>query len=345
MKNVSLHFMALPVIAILLVSCGDGKASAAPSLSIIPEDCSVTVSEQISLTLSGGLDPNSRATWEANLGSVIYNAQGLTATYIAPPVAGEAIIRAKILSGESTSAILEVLCKIIDPSATTAPPTPTGVVSAPPADLPVNTVIISEVMGNACGGVDLRKYNQYVELYNYGDQPVDVGGWWLYDEGSPGTPDELTAWSSRVSAGIDAQVITNTTVIPPKGVAIVFSPQYLNNPNGARYKLPAGVIILTVAESATLGDDYFGIISDQDGYDTVTLYIGTNTIINSVVDTYGTPSIPNNYISSIEDDRLDTVPHYLSDCNSIERVNPLLPDAAENWITVKNGTPGAVPFK
>lgn len=83
MKNVSLHFMALPVIAILLVSCGDGKASAAPSLSIIPEDCSVTVSEQISLTLSGGLDPNSRATWEANLGSVIYNAQGLTATYIA----------------------------------------------------------------------------------------------------------------------------------------------------------------------------------------------------------------------------------------------------------------------
>jgi len=345
MKNTSLHFWALSVIAILLISCGNSTGSAPPSLSIIPEDCSVNVSEQISLTLRGALDPNSRATWEANLGSVIYNAQGLTATYIAPQVAGEALIKATIVSGENTSAILEVFCKIIDPSATIPPPTPTSTISEPPAASPANSIIISEVMGNACGGVEQRKYNQYVELYNYGDQPVDVGGWWLYDEGSPGTPDELTAWSNRVNTSMDAQAITNSTVIPPKGVAIVLSPQYLNNPNGPRYRLPSGIVVLTVAESATLGDDYFGIISDQDGYDTVTLYIGSSSIINSVVDTYGTPLIPNSYPSSIEDDRLDTIPHYLSDCNSIERVNPLLPDAAENWITVKNGTPGAVPFK
>ncbi len=350
MKTFSSHNMALSILVVLLTSCGGGGSNAQASLSILPENCSVTISEQIGLTLSGAIDPNSHATWEATLGSVIYTSQGLSATYFAPPVAGEARIKATVSSDSNAGnpTILETICKVTDPNATLSPqPTPANSVSAPPALPPSTkpTVIISEVMGNACGGIDQRKYNQYVELYNYGDQPMDVGGWWLYDEGSPGTPDELTAWSSRSNIVPDGQAIIGTTIIPPKGVAIVLPPQYYENPMGPPYKLPANAVILTVADSATLGDDFFGIITDQDGYDTVTLYKGSNSIMDTVVDTYGTPLIPNNYVADIKDDRLDNIPRYLSDCTSIERVNPLLPDAESNWVTVKNGTPGAVPFK
>src|SRR5512140_3048074 len=74
--------------------------------------------------------------------------------------------------------------------------TQSGQVSAPPAGA---TVIISEVMANPCGSIEVRKWNEYVELYNYGGQPVDVGGWWLADTGmaGAGTPDQLVAWSQR----------------------------------------------------------------------------------------------------------------------------------------------------
>jgi hypothetical protein len=199
-------------------------------------------------------------------------------------------------------------------------------------------------MGNSCGGVEQRRYNQFVELYNYGDRPVDVGGWRLYDEGPSGTPDELTAWNSRVNIQFDPSLTMNATVIPPNGIALVLSPQYHLNPMKSPYAIPAGTIILTVAQSETLGDDYFGIIADQDGYDTVTLYIGGAAVIETLVDTYGTPLIKSSYPVDIDDDHLDNIPMYLSECTSIERIDPRSRDAEANWRPVTNGSPGEIPF-
>lgn len=327
--------------AALLTSCNGGSQS----LIILPQDCSLPTLGQIGLTLSGEIDPNSQVSWQATLGSIVKNAQGLSATYIAPSVPGEALITATVTSGiNASNTVLDVTCQITDINTTDLPPTKVATQNptSPGAEFP--TIVISEIMGNSCGGIEERRYNQYIELYNYGEQPVDVGGWKIYDEGSPGTPDELIAWSSRVNIQFDPGLVMNTTLIPPKGIALVMSPQYHLNPMKTSYMIPAGTIILTVAHSDTLGDDYFGIIADQPGYDTITLYIGGETIIETKVDTYGTPLIKSNYPIDIDDDHLDNIPMYLSECTSVERINPWQRDQESNWRPVTNGSPGEVPF-
>jgi Lamin Tail Domain len=343
MNIVPISHIVFLITVISLTACG---GNAPQSLKILPQDCSLSVSEQIGLTLSGQIDPNSKITWATDLGSILNSSQGAGALYTAPSVAGEAKIEATITSGVSAETmVLTVLCRIIDPTITASPPGSTQPGSVPPPQNTKPTIIISEVMGNTCGGVDQRKYNQYVELYNYGDQPVDVSGLRLYDEGDSGSPDEITTWNKRSSVILDSRSILDSTIIPAKGIAIVLSPKYFENPNGTPYTLPTGTIILTVAESSTLGDDYFGIIADQNGYDTVTLYMGGATVINTVLDTYGTPFISTSYPFDIDDDHKDNIPRYLSECTSIERIDPLQPDTELNWRTVQNGSPGEVPFK
>jgi len=328
------------LIAVLAVTACEPSPKGS-TLSILPQECKLEVSTQKTLSLNGELDPTSDVSWHTDFGSIVKNAQGLSATYIAPSVAGEAQITASISSGVGSGSDIHRTCTILDPQAT-APLTPTT-----PDVFGGYTVVISEVMGNPCGGVDLRKYNQYVELYNYGSQPVDVGGWWLYDEGEAGTPDKLVAWNARSSVKLADGLITDSTVIPSKGVAIVLSPIYPENHDIEKmpYRFPHGIVILTAAESETLGDDFFGIIADRDGYDTVTLYIGGETIIITIVDTYGTPAINTAFPVDIDDDHKDHIPLYLGDCRSANRIDPLQPDSESNWIDIYNGSPGEVPFQ
>jgi hypothetical protein len=343
MKSAFITPILFIVASHLLTACASDPGGGSPSLSIMPQDCSLFITETIGLTLNGEIDPNSKVSWAATLGTILNNSQGTSATYTAPAVAGEAKIEATVTSGLSGGIkAISVICHIIDPNVTAQSQTPAQKGHQSQNASP--TVVISEVMGNACGDVDQRKYLQYVELYNFGDQPVNVAGWKLYDEGASGTPDELTAWLNRSSIVFDNRYILNSTVIPPKGVAVVVSPQFYDNPLGIPYRMPDGTVILTVAQSDTLGDDYFGIIADQNGYDTVTLYIG-GAVIEIVVDTYGTPVIPSDYPVDIDDNRKDNIPMYLSECTSIERINPLLPDSESNWRHVLNGSPGEAPFK
>jgi hypothetical protein len=111
------------------------------------------------------------------------------------------------------------------------------------------------------------------------------------------------------------------------------------------YDFPAGTIMLTAESSQTLGDDFFGIISNENGYDTLTLYIGGESVIDVVVDTYGTPKIVDPYPVNIDDDNLDHTPIYLSECTSAERLDPRLPDAETNWVAVYGGSPGDGPYR
>ena len=339
--NIKTHYCLFIISALWLNACGSASRDANLKAAILPDVCQVLAGEQLALTLDGQIPANTKIQWSATMGEVVWAGQGLTATFLAPTVPGEAIISVLFVSGTPTPYTASRSCVVIEKS-----PTANANISASPSAALI-TVAISELMGNPCGGLDARKFNQYVELYNFGDQPVDVGGWWLFDEGEKGTPDQLVSWNSRSTLQLDPALVTNSTVIPPRGFAVILSPIYAESNIEARmpYKIPAGVIVLTIESSQTLGDDFFGIISDRDGFDTLTLYIGSETVIDRVVDTYGTPLISGPYPANIDDDHLDHTPLYLSECESAERIDPRLPDAESNWTTLHDGSPGDGPYQ
>jgi hypothetical protein len=328
------------IIVIIVFSLHACTSNTSIKVNILPELCQVKIGEQVTLALNGQIPANTNIHWEATLGKVVWAEQGLTATFLAPDTPGEAVISVSFVSGTPSPFSASRICTVI----TETPPPPANVPDAQPSrDL---TITISEVMGNPCGGLEARKFNQYVELYNYGEASADVNGWWLYDEGEAGTPDQIVAWSTRSTTRIDAPIILNSTVIPPHGFAIVLSPLYTQSYLAERmpYKFPDGTVILTIAESETLGDDYFGIIGNENGLDTLTLYVGGTAVMDKVVDTYGTPLIKDLYPIHIDDDHLDNLPLYLHECESAERINPMQPDTAANWITLLNGSPGEGPY-
>lgn len=340
--NTFIHrrFFTLILFVFFVSGCG-AITPPAQSLSILPQDCQVPISQQIPLTLSGSIDPDSHVSWQATLGSIVNNAQGFSANYFAPAVTGEATIYATVTSVLTAQPIeISLTCRIVDSA-------PASSVLLGTAGNPISSIsiVISEVMGNTCGDIEDRKYNQYIELYNYGSQPVDVGGLWFYDEGVAGTPDQIVSWKQRGLPDFDSALVFNSTVIPAGKVGVVLAPIYHKNSsiNQMPYNFPDGTVILTISTSETIGDDYFGIIADQDGYDTVTLYKGGAGVIETKIDTYGTPKIPSAYPVDIEDDRQDNIPNYLNECSSIERVNPLQSDSESNWHVVFNGTPGEYP--
>jgi hypothetical protein len=213
---------------------------------------------------------------------------------------------------------------------------------------PQAAVVISEVMANPCGPLEVRKWNEYVELYNYGDQPVDVGGWWLADIGAAGagTPDQLVSWSQRNPNEKPAEnLILNSTVIPPRGLAIVLSPIYPKGmyPYSMPYRIPANTTILSIASSRSLGDDFFGIIGDGPGLDVLVLYRGGASVIQEVVSTYGTPKL-DQYVTSLRDDDRDNLPFDLHECSSAERIVPTAAETFENWREIPKGSPGEAPY-
>jgi hypothetical protein len=335
--NAKLRYFIAIIFWGLYACAPDGNTSV--KANILPNPCQVKTGEQLALTLNGQIPANTNIRWEASAGRVVWAEQGLTATFIAPDTPGDAVITVSFVSGTPTPFLASLVCAVT----AEAPPSPPDV---PKMAAHKPTVVISEVMGNPCGDIKSRHYNQYVELYNYGDQPVDVNGWRLYDEGEAGTPDQIVAWSTRSTTRMDAPIILNSTIIPPRGFAVVLAPLYTQSYLEQRmpYKFPEGTVILTIAESETLGDDYFGIISNEQGLDTLTLYIGGATVMDTIVDTYGTPLIPDAYPIHVDDDHLDGVPLYLHECESVERINPQLPDSESNWAIVKGGTPGDGPY-
>jgi hypothetical protein len=335
------YFVAL--IAFSIQACAPvGNTSI--KASILPDPCLVRAGGQIALTLNGQIPANTEIHWEASMGRVVWADQGLTATYIAADTAGDAVITVSFISGTPAPFSATLTCSVTVEAPPSPPNVPMGM--APPTGAAKPTVVISEVMGNPCGDIESRHFNQYVELYNYGDEPIDVGNWWLYDEGEAGTPDQIVAWSTRSTTWMDAPIVPNSTVLPPRGFAVVLSPIYTQSYLDDRmpYKFPNGTLILTIAQSETLGDNYFGIISNENGLDTVTLYIGGETVMEQIVDTYGTPLIKDQYPIHVDDDRRDHAPLYLHECESAERVNPLLPDSEANWAVVKDGSPGEGPY-
>ncbi|MEZ0397063.1 MAG: lamin tail domain-containing protein [Anaerolineales bacterium] len=327
-------------LAALGVACNPSSA-ASPPVKILPEQCNVPVNGTIGLTLAGSLQGNPAIQWEATGGLIRSTGSGFTAELSAPSTSGEVVVTARITG--STTLTVTRACVILAADTSTPEMTPT------PTATPIleQTVIISEVMANPCGSDDFKKWNEYVELYNYGDYPVDVGGLWLYDPGETGTPDQIVAWEDRLPAtSLPAGLTTDSTVIPPRGFAVILSPLYTqgSDPYRMPYRFPAGVLVLTIEGSERLGDDLLSIVGEGRP-DFVVLYEGGFNSVSKVISSYGGPS-PARYPYEFDDPTpFDHFPLLLHDCSSAERIDPRGPDVAENWYEVRNGgSPGSAPY-
>lgn len=313
------------------------------------------VGEQMLLRLDGSVPQNAVVAWDADFGSIVSASPGLNALFTAP--FEPALVTISVTFSYGTPSVdtpVTRQCIVTSPNQPVSQPVQnSGVEPAPspvteeiPATATQATVIISEVMANPCGPVDVRKWNEYVELYNYGDQPVDVAGWWLADMGEAGTPDQLVAWSQRNLTTLPAaNVSLNSTIVPAHGFAIILSPIYTEGvyPYSTPYHFPPNTVILTIADSRSLGDDFFSIIGDGQSLDPLVLYKGGASVIQEVISTYGTPKL-DSYVAGIRDDNLDNLPLDLHECSSVERIVPTEPDYFGNWREIINGSPGEAPY-
>ena len=347
--------LVLGALALILTGCGGQSVS---QVGILPTDCVLKTGEQLTLALDGHLADNAIAFWEADRGSIAFTGQGLNAVYTAPATAGDVNISVRISSGTPIPQLLSRTCNVSNGgSASTSGggslPTqgelPTEADIPPTNTVPSDekTVIISEVMGNPCGGDEFRKWNDYVELYNYGSQPQDVGGWWVIVGGENSKSDMLVSWQSRnPELVLNQPVVTNTTIIPARGFAVVLSPTYTQalEPHRMPYRFPNGTVILTIADGDRIGHPVFGIIGQGGGRNALVLYDGGARSILQVLSTYGTP-ILSRYPQDIRDDRADNVPLDLHTCSSAERVDPLAVDTFKNWHEVQHGSPGEAPYR
>ena len=123
-------------------------------------------------------------------------------------------------------------------------------------------IIISEIMANA---ID-EDTGEFIELYNTGDEPVNVAGWQFTDGDAV---DVLRAFGDT------------DCVIMPESYALILDSEY-----AGEYDLPPDVLLLTT-ENTTLGD---GLQMN----DPITLFDETG---NNIIDTYSHPIKTENGVS------------------------------------------------
>ena len=323
-----------------IVACGN-VAPPANNVTVLPKDCRTTVNEHLPLTLDGLVPPNAMILWETSAGSIISTPPGLNALFIAPAQPIVAIISISISSGTPSLQIpITYQCIVTDE---------TGALSQTMIENSTDhepTIIISEVMANPCGDIEVKKWNEYVELYNYGDQSIDISGWWLADLGESGAPDRLVTWVQRnPTTSLPGNLVLDSTIIPAGGFALILSPMYGDGlyPYTMPYTIPANTLILTVANSRSLGDDLSSIVGNGPGRDVLVLYRGGPSVIQEIISTYGTPKL-GPYVSDIQDDYLDNLPLDLHECTSAERIIATGADATGNWREISNGSPGEAPY-
>jgi hypothetical protein len=330
-----------------LAACGN-PAGMGGTPRILPVDCFVNARGSLALSLDGVIPQNAGIRWEVSAGSIVSAGQRLNAVFTAPEVSADVVISVYISSGTPGNTEVPVTrsCTVTANPASPSPAQNNALLPSGSTAPGGPTVIISEVMAHPCGSDDFKKWNEYVELYNFGDQPVDVGGWRLVDNGPDNKADQIVAWNARnPRAALKQHVVADTTVIPPHAFAVVLSPTYTQSLDPFRmpYSLPDGTIILTIIEGDRIGDDVFGLIGDGGSRDVLVLYIGGAKSIQQVVSTYGSPNL-GIYPQDIRDDRADNLPLDLHECTSAERIDPFYPDEFDSWREVQNGSPGEAPY-
>jgi hypothetical protein len=197
-----------------------------------------------------------------------------------------------------------------------------------------NTIAITEVMASPCVDVTGASVNEFIELYNYGAESVNVDGWWMASNtrGDGDVPDKIVAWSARnPNSSLNQEAILDSTTIPPSGFAIILPPDYTVGDGiyVMPYQFPAETVVLSIESGERLGNETTGLLGKTNPLSVIVLYRGTELLIDEIISTYGTPvertspyEIRNN-----EDD----LPFFVDDCHSVERINSSGPDVVANW--------------
>lgn len=324
---------------LFLSACGK---KVEPVIIIVPDNCQINAGEEFPISLEGSNMPSSsEIKWSATKGEIIPSA-GVNVIYTAPQDTGSVIITA-VLETDNERYSKTLVCEI---TANDPIPTESDAINENQTSTPENenkTIAITEVMAAPCDGVIGPGKNEYIELYNYGSTEIDVNGWWLVTgpSGKSG-PDEITTWAT-VNPGVSlgSHVVTNSSIIPPSRFAILISPRYHTGTGKylMPYIFPKDTIILSLVNSNYLGDDSTGLYGNAQPIHVLSLYIGSETLMETVVSTYGAPiygSSPSNVI----DNGADNFPFPVPDCHSVERIIASGSDTVNNWREIDEGTPG-----
>lgn len=268
-----------------------------------------------------------RQKTSAIIGSILI-VLGLILYFVPPPSDSEASLTETPTESASVSLVTPPILLSETPSAANLTPS---------IDVNIKSIVISEVLGNPCGQ-DSR--NEYVELYNSGEFPVDVANLWITDGDES---DLITTWQSRLpSVNLGAAVKVDTTIIPPQGFAVILAPGYPFVTEGERimsYEFADGTIILTLAEGQLIGDENSGIeVVNRDG---IVLYKGSKSKVDEIISSYGSLVFSSNPLK-IKDDGLDRIPFFerSDDCWTVERITLINDDIPSNWKVVSKSSPG-----
>jgi len=127
-------------------------------------------------------------------------------------------------------------------------------------------VKINEILYAPIGGSNAQETREYVEVINYSNVPVDIGGWHIAsdinnDLSNPVIQsDFIVSWQTRngivppveLTQGPPSQYQLNTTIVPPGGVAIILDPTW-NNSVTNLYDIPDNCVVMTLASFLNFG--------------------------------------------------------------------------------------------
>jgi len=123
------------------------------------------------------------------------------------------------------------------------------------------TVSITEVMANPRGPTGAHQpedRNEFVELYNYGPEPVDLFAWTI-DDGD--AIDYIAAWTDSSLLQDNPTLRINETWLGPGAYAVVLDPEYADTAALGGfvrpYRFPDSTLILTV-RNTTIGNGLAG---------------------------------------------------------------------------------------
>ncbi len=177
--------------------------------------------------------------------------------------------------------------------------------------------VINEIYDNPNGGasdIPGDDSNEFIELYNCGDEAVDLAGW-IID--IAGTTDDIQLFDDPSGFNDPDAILDNTTLLPGE-FALILDPEYVDPLNDQPFDIPEGTIVLTI------GNTTFGSGSITGG-STVILMNPEGIAIDSMM-------------------FLGDISH--SEGQSVERLEACAPSTLENWsaadmdISPLGSTPG-----
>ncbi len=179
----------------------------------------------------------------------------------------------------------------------------------------LSSPVINEVMYNPAGpesgaGTPGDR-NEFIEIYNSANVPVDLRGCHIADLQEC---DSIIPYPDSSILDKYPSVILNTTVVPPRGFALILDPEYVAQCTlyPQPYNIPEGTVILSPHDT-----DIGNGLSENDRI----------------------------YLISPAGDTLDSYPGSISspDGFSVERRDPNAPGTPDNWrVSLSGSTPGSI---